>query len=74
MNSCNETLTISIAMLSNFGLGSYLLISMLQDAPFGMPALIVVEVLSNLPVPLVFELLSSVPLWNKKVENYIWVH
>ncbi len=55
-----------------FGLGSYLLISMLQDSPSNMPTLVVVAVPSNLLVPLVFEPPSFVTLWNKKVENYIY--
>jgi len=45
---------------------------MLQDVPFRMPALVVVEVPSNLPIPFVLEPMSSIPLWNKKVENYVY--
>jgi hypothetical protein len=34
--------------------------------------LVVAEVPSNIPVPLVFEALSSVPQWNKKMVNYVY--
>jgi hypothetical protein len=45
---------------------------MLQDAPSRMLALVIMEVSSNLPIPFIFEPSSSIALWNKKVENYIY--
>lgn len=37
-----------------------------------MPTLLIMEVFSNFPVPLISKPLSSITLWNKKVENYIY--
>ncbi len=46
--------------------------SILQDFECGKPILLIFEVSSNLPIPLVSTLPIVVPFWNSYIDNYVY--